>query len=72
MLAYVFDACRPRRRAVIAVVGHGREQVIQAFADQPRVNTGGATAVAWVTQEPQLARPCCHGLREHLQASTTC
>lgn len=47
MLAYVFDACREAGvEALIGVVGHGRDQVVDAFAD--------AGDVTWVDQTEQL------------------
>ncbi|MCA9244999.1 MAG: NTP transferase domain-containing protein [Phycisphaerales bacterium] len=47
MLAYVFDACREAGvEALIGVVGHGRDQVVDAFSD--------ATDVQWVDQTEQL------------------
>lgn len=47
MLAYVFDACREAGvRDCLAVVGHGKDQVIAAFADDQ--------AVTWIEQSAQL------------------
>ena len=47
MLAWVFDACRAAGvRECIAVVGHGKELVIDAFADDKDIT--------WVEQSPQL------------------
>ncbi len=47
MLAYVFDACRAAGVAhCISVVGHGRDLVKAAFADD--------ADLTWVVQEPQL------------------
>ncbi len=46
MLAYVFDACRAAGvREVVAVVGHGKDEVIRTFA--------GDRDVTWVEQNPQ-------------------
>lgn len=47
MLAWVFDACRNAGvRECIAVVGHGKDLVINAFADDKDIT--------WVEQTPQL------------------
>ncbi len=47
MLAYVLDACRAAGVAeCTVVVGHGKELVIQAFADDGHIR--------WVEQNPQL------------------
>ncbi len=47
MLAYVFDACRAAGVAqCIAVVGHGKQLVIDAFSDE--------NGITWVEQNPQL------------------
>lgn len=57
MLAYVFDACREAGlKHCIAVVGHGKDQVIRAFTDpaQPETATLGDLQVTWVEQNPQL------------------
>ncbi len=60
MLAYVLDACRAAGVAdAIVVVGHGKDEVIAAFADDP--------AITWVEQNPQ--RGTGHAVmvcREHL------
>lgn len=46
MLAWVLDACRAVGvRQCIVVVGHGRERVRDAFADDREIT--------WITQEPQ-------------------
>ncbi len=48
MLAYVFDACRAAGvRQCLAVVGHGKDLVIEAFA-------GSSADVTWIEQSPQL------------------
>ena len=47
MLAWVFDACRDAGvRTCIAVIGHGKDLVIDAFADDGDIT--------WVEQSPQL------------------
>lgn len=47
MLAYVFDACRAVGiRDCVAVVGHGKDRVIETFA--------GDSGLHWVEQSPQL------------------
>lgn len=47
MLAYVFDACRAAGvRDCLAVVGHGKDLVIEAFAQED--------GVQWIEQSPQL------------------
>ncbi len=60
MLAYVLDACRAAGvRPAIVVVGHGKDQVIAAFADD--------RDITWVEQNPQ--RGTGHAVmvcREHL------
>ena len=47
MLAYVFDACRAAGvQDCLAVVGHGKDLVIEAFA--------GENGITWIEQSPQL------------------
>jgi bifunctional UDP-N-acetylglucosamine pyrophosphorylase/glucosamine-1-phosphate N-acetyltransferase len=47
MLAYVFDACRAAGvQDCLAVVGHGKDLVIDAFA--------GENGITWIEQSPQL------------------
>lgn len=47
MLAYVFDACRAAGvRDCVGVIGHGKERVIAAFAED-------SAGITWVVQEPQ-------------------
>jgi bifunctional UDP-N-acetylglucosamine pyrophosphorylase/glucosamine-1-phosphate N-acetyltransferase len=47
MLAYVFDACRAAGVAdLLAVVGHRKDLVIEAFAEAP--------GITWIEQSPQL------------------
>jgi bifunctional UDP-N-acetylglucosamine pyrophosphorylase/glucosamine-1-phosphate N-acetyltransferase len=47
MLAYVLDACRAAGvRHCLAVVGYGKDRVIEAFADDGEIT--------WVEQSPQL------------------
>ncbi len=47
MLAYVLDACREAGiSSCIVIVGHGKDQVMRAFADD--------RAITWVEQNPQL------------------
>ena len=63
MLAYVFDACRAAGvQRCLAVVGHGKDLVIEAFAE-------GSADIGWVEQSPQLGTG--HAVmmcREHIEA----
>lgn len=63
MLAYVFDACRAADvRDCLAVVGHRKDLVIEAFAHDD-------ANITWVEQQPQLGTG--HAVmvcREHLAA----
>lgn len=62
MLAYVLDACRAAGvRRCLGVIGHGKDRVIEAFADDREIT--------WVEQSPQLGTG--HAVmvcREHLPA----
>ncbi|MCK4341428.1 MAG: NTP transferase domain-containing protein [Phycisphaerae bacterium] len=70
MLAYVFDACHQAGvRDCLAVVGHGKDLVIEAFADED--------GITWIEQSPRLGTGhavmvCREQLKEYDHALILC